>query len=251
MNDIKALSKVYLINMLSNKFVFIFNLLLPTIYFLYLNGKYWSRSQVTFDQSTNLVMSNFWAYIIIVTILNNVIIAIISQRENGSYKQLFFIVGSKWKILIAIFLVQLAVLNGELIIFNIMAMIVFHNFHISLIVAGILSATIIALPVAGISSILFLWKVKIESINLLVSVLLFGLFALSSVPESGSIINVFSLLNPVTYTVEMAFQILSLFANHMVSNQTILIWLLVTIIYGFIGWFSVSKLSVHSVIDRA
>ncbi|MGY3743524.1 hypothetical protein [Leuconostoc inhae] len=250
MNDIRALSKVYVINLLSNKFVFVFNLLLPTIYFLYQNGKYWSRPAVSFSQSTNLVISYFWAYIIMVTILNNVIVAMIAQRENGFYKQLFFIVGSKWKILIANFLVQLAVLNGELIIFNVVVMTVFHNWHISLLLAGMLSAIIVSVPVALISSLLFLLKVKIESINILVSILLFGLFALINLPKSGSISHILSLLNPLTYTVETSFQTLSLFFNHTFDYSMILIWLIVTVVYGLFGWFGTSKLSVHSIIDR-
>ncbi|WP_294976628.1 ABC transporter permease [uncultured Leuconostoc sp.] len=250
MNDVRALCKAYVINLLSNKFVFVFNLLLPTIYFLYQNGKYWSRPAVTFNQSTNLVISYFWAYIIMMTILNNVIVAMIAQRENGFYKQLFFIVGSKWKILIANFLVQLVVLNGELIIFNVVVMIVFHNWHISLLVAGMLSATVVSVPVALISSLLFLLKVKIESINILVSILLFGLFALINLPKNGSISQTLSLLNPLTYTVETSFQTLSLFFNHTFDYSMILIWLIVTVVYGLFGWFGTSKLSVHSIIDR-
>lgn len=250
MNDIKVLCKVYLINMLRNKFVFVFNLLLPTVYFIYQYGKYWFQPKGAFSQSTNLAISYFWAYIIMVTILNSVIVAIISQRENGFYKQLFFIVGSKWKILIANFLVQLMVLNGELIIFNTMVMIVFHNWHVNLIIAGMLSATIVAVPVALISSLLFLLKVKIESVNILVSLLLFGLFASLHIPKSGAIQNILPLLNPLSYIVATSSQILSLFFHHMFNYRIILIWLIVTMIYGLFGWFATSKLSVHSVMDR-
>lgn len=250
MNDIKALCQVYLINMLSNKFVFVFNLLLPTTYFLYQNGNYWSRSSVSFSQSTNLIISYFWAYIIMVTILNNVIVAMIAQRENGFYKQLFFIVGSKWKILIANFLVQLAVLNGELIIFNVVVMTIFHNWYISLVLAGMLSAMIVAVPVALMSSLLFLLKVKIESINILVSILLLGLFALINLPESGALSNVINMLNPLTYIVETSFQMMSLLLNKTFDYRMVLTWVLVTAVYGVIGWFGTSKLSVHSIIDR-
>ena len=37
MRDIVALCKVYMINILSNKFAFVYNLLLPIIYFIYKN----------------------------------------------------------------------------------------------------------------------------------------------------------------------------------------------------------------------
>lgn len=176
MNEIKALCKVYLVNTLSNKFVFLFNLVLPTIYFLYKNIRYLSQPKVAFSHQTMMVISYFWAYIIMVTLLNNVIVAIISQRENGFYKQLFFIVGSKWKILTANFLVQLVILNVELLIFNLVVIGVTHNFHISLLIAGMIATFSVAVPVTFISSLLFLLKVKIESINVLVTILLFVLF---------------------------------------------------------------------------
>ncbi|MCT4413626.1 hypothetical protein EFN48_08170 [Leuconostoc pseudomesenteroides] len=37
MRDIMALCKVYMINIMSNKFAFVYNLLLPIIYFIYKN----------------------------------------------------------------------------------------------------------------------------------------------------------------------------------------------------------------------
>ena len=39
MRDIMALCKVYMINIMSNKFAFVYNLLLPIIYFIYKNGR--------------------------------------------------------------------------------------------------------------------------------------------------------------------------------------------------------------------
>lgn len=250
MNEIKALCKVYLVNTLSNKFVFLFNLVLPTIYFLYKNIRYLSQPKVAFSHQTMMVISYFWAYIIMVTLLNNVIVAIISQRENGFYKQLFFIVGSKWKILTANFLVQLVILNVELLIFNLVVIGVTHNFHISLLIAGMIATLSVAVPVTFISSLLFLLKVKIESINVLVTILLFVLFLTINLPKSHTMGDLLSLLNPITYIVDTSYQLLLFFFNHVIQGAATVRLGIVTIIYLVIGWFAISKLTVHSIADR-
>ena len=250
MNEIKALCKVYLVNTLSNKFVFLFNLVLPTTYFLYKNIRYLSQPKVAFSHQTMMVISYFWAYIIMVTLLNNVIVAIISQRENGFYKQLFFIVGSKWKILIANFLVQLVILNGELLIFNLVVIGVTHNVHISLLIAGMIATLSVAVPVTFISSLLFLLKVKIESINVLVSILLFVLFITMNLPKSYAMGDLLTLLNPITYIVDTSYQLLSFFFNHVIQGAVTARLGIVTIIYLVIGWFAISRLTVHSIVDR-
>ena len=117
MRDIMVLCKVYMINIMSNKFAFVYNLLLPIIYFIY-NNVNLSSATNHFNTTTAEVLGNFWAYIISVTILNNVVVSLIVQREQGFYKQMLFVVGSKIKIVTAIFLVQLAIICLEISVFN-------------------------------------------------------------------------------------------------------------------------------------
>lgn len=63
-----------------------------------------------FNTTTFKVVSYFWAYIIVVTFLNNVIVSLIADRERGFYKQMLFIAGSKLKIMLSAFSVQLMVI---------------------------------------------------------------------------------------------------------------------------------------------
>ncbi|MBZ1523973.1 hypothetical protein J3336_11140 [Leuconostoc mesenteroides] len=252
MDDVKNLSSVYWVNMLSNKFVFIFNLVIPTIYFLYININSFMRDSVTFNHETFKVIGYFWAYIILVTILNNVIVGMISQRESGFYKQTFFIVGSKYKILGANFLVQLLVLNIELLIINFVVMFTAHYWSIKLLLAGIMASIVVSLPIAFAGSILFMLKIKIESINILVSILLFGLFIGMHVPNNReNLITTFtSLINPLSYITEVSYQVLLFLFNAKLYYSEIVVCLLVTLIYVLIGWYSISKLSVNAVADR-
>ncbi|MDI6666771.1 hypothetical protein QMA56_03495 [Leuconostoc falkenbergense] len=250
MRDIVALCKVYAINIMSNKFAFVYNLLLPIIYFIYRNVTL-TASTNNFSAATTETIGNFWAYIIFVTILNNVVVSLIVQREQGFYKQMLFVVGSKLKIITAVFLVQLAIICIELSIFNILVMIVVHQLSFKLLFAGLVVALLSALPVTLVGSVLLIFKIKIESVNILLGIILFGLFFIMSVPTSDSINGLVNLLNPLSFVTEMSLQVQNILFN--MGSVNVGIWiqmLIVSVFYAIIGIYSISKFSVNAIADR-
>lgn len=250
MRDIVALCKVYAINIMSNKFAFVYNLLLPIIYFIYRNVTL-TASTNNFSAATTETIGNFWAYIIFVTILNNVVVSLIVQREQGFYKQMLFVVGSKLKIITAVFLVQLAIICIELSIFNILVMIVVHQLSFKLLFAGLVVALLSALPVTLVGSVLLIFKIKIESVNILLGIILFGLFFIMSVPTSDSINGLVNLLNPLSFVTEMSLQVQNIVFN--MGSVNVGIWiqmLIVSVFYAIIGIYSISKFSVNAIADR-
>ncbi|MGO0154368.1 hypothetical protein ACTL31_02085 [Leuconostoc mesenteroides] len=250
MRDIVALCKVYMINIIDNKFAFVYNLLLPSIYFIYKNINI-SSATSHFNVATAEVIGNFWAYIIFVTILNNVVVSLIVQREQGFYKQMLFIVGSKIKILTAIFLVQFVIICVELSVFNILVMVVVHQLSFKLLFAGTVVALLSALPIALIGSILLIFKIKIESVNILLGLILFGLFFIMSVPTSYSITGMLNLFNPLSFVTEISIQVQNIVFNTGGVNTSI--WLqvlLVSLCYAGIGIYSISKFSVNAIANR-
>ncbi|QEA58206.1 hypothetical protein FGL74_00090 [Leuconostoc koreense] len=250
MRNIVALCKVYMINIIDNKFAFVYNLLLPSIFFIYKNINIPSATS-HFNVATAEVIGNFWAYIIFVTILNNVVVSLIVQREQGFYKQMLFIVGSKIKILTAIFLVQFVIICVELSIFNILVMVVVHQLSFKLLFAGTVVALLSALPIALIGSILLIFKIKIESVNILLGLILFGLFFIMSVPTSYSITGMLNLFNPLSFVTEISIQVQNIVFNTGGVNTSI--WLqvlLVSLCYAVIGIYSISKFSVNAIANR-
>lgn len=247
MRDIMALCKVYIINIMSNKFAFVYNLLLPIIYFIYKNVNLSSATN-HFNSTTAEALGNFWAYIIFVTILNNVVVSLIVQREQGFYKQMLFVVGSKIKVVTAIFLVQLAIICLEISVFNVVVMIIIHQVSFKLLLAGVAVALLSALPVTLVGSILFIFRIKIESVNILLGIILFGLFFIMSVPTSYSFTGLF---NPLSFVTEMSIQIQNMMFNIGVVSAGI--WLqmaIVSVCYAIIGIYSISKFSVYAIADR-
>lgn len=220
MREIKALCRIYFINMLSNKFVFIFNLLLPTGYFIFQNHRVIGK-KMSFNEQTLAFLSYFWAYIILVTLLNNVIVAIISQRESGFYKQLYFIVGSKWQILSSQVSVHWFILNIELLLFNVVFMSVTNHWDMRIIFAAFLVSVIVSLPIILLSSILVLLPIKIESLNVLTSVLIFGAFLFLKLPEGKLLQDVVTMFNPISYIAGTADELLLGFFHRAIASQFI------------------------------
>ncbi|WP_349546403.1 hypothetical protein, partial [Leuconostoc suionicum] len=196
-------------------------------------------------------LGNFWAYIIFVTILNNVVVSLIVQREQGFYKQILFVVGSKIKVITSIFLVQLAIICVELSIFNVMVMIVVHQISFKLLFAGVAVALLSALPLTLVGSILLLFRIKIESVNILLGIILFGLFFIMSVPTSYSFTGLLNLFNPLSFVTEMSIQTQNMIFNiGLVSAGIWLQMVIVSFCYAIIGVYSISKFSVNAIADR-
>ncbi|WP_349515028.1 hypothetical protein [Leuconostoc suionicum] len=235
---------------MSNKFAFVYNLLLPIIYFIYKNVNLSSATN-HFNATTAEALGNFWAYIIFVTILNNVVVSLIVQREQGFYKQILFVVGSKIKVITSIFLVQLAIICVELSIFNVMVMIVVHQISFKLLFAGVAVALLSALPLTLVGSILLLFRIKIESVNILLGIILFGLFFIMSVPTSYSFTGLLNLFNPLSFVTEMSIQTQNMIFNiGLVSAGIWLQMVIVSFCYAIIGVYSISKFSVNAIADR-
>lgn len=210
-----------------------------------------TASTNNFSAATTEAIGSFWAYIIFVTILNNVVVSLIVQREQGFYKQMLFVVGSKLKIITAVFLVQLAIICVELSIFNILVMIVVHQLSFKLLFAGMVVALLSALPVTLVGSVLLIFKIKIESVNILLGIILFGLFFIMSVPTSDSINGLVNLLNPLSFVTEMSLLIQNIVFN--MGSVNVGIWiqmLIVSVFYAIIGIYSISKFSVNAIADR-
>ena len=250
MKDVTTLFKVYMIDTLSNKFSFVYNLLIPIIYFIYQNRHLALQSRSHFNMTTFRVISYFWAYIIVVTILNNVIISLIAYRERGFYKQMLFIAGSKLKIMFSVFAVQLMIILLEITLFNIVVMLFMKAFSLHLMLSGLLTGLITALPIALVTSLLFMFKIRLESVTIILSLLIFGMLFFMNISNGQHLESLITLINPASYVATIGYQIQTLLIS---PTNHLIVWLglaVVTLLYVFIGKFAIAKFSPQSVITR-
>lgn len=250
MKDVTTLFKVYMIDTLSNKFAFVYNLLIPIIYFIYQSRHITLQNGNHFNTTTFKVVSYFWAYIIVVTILNNVIVSLIAYRERGFYKQMLFIAGSKLKIMCSVFAVQVMIILLEITLFNIVVMLFMKAFSLHLMLSGLLTGLITALPIALVTSLLFMFKIRLESVTIILSLLIFGMLFLMNISNGQHLESLITLINPASYVGTIGYQIQTLLIS---PTNHLIVWLslaVLTLLYAIIGKFAIAKFSPQSVITR-
>lgn len=251
MNKIKSLYKVFMLDSLDSKFVFIYNLLFPIGFFLISCSKYFFSSKNFTNETLLHSLSFFWSYIIIVTLLNMVIFPTLTQREYGYYKEFYFITGSKWIIFFANFLVQITILLFEIFLFDGIASIVFRTFNLGIIIGGVLSACLLAIPVTLASSIFLVFKIKIASISIIETVSLLLLFSITNFNSHNWVLNTILLINPVKYLSQSSYFLSMMVLGKLPNFSTILQFSVVTFLYILIGIMSFSKFSIVPIENRS
>ncbi|MGC2988153.1 hypothetical protein ACPUD1_08790, partial [Leuconostoc mesenteroides subsp. dextranicum] len=98
---------------------------------------------------------------------------------------------------------------------------------------------------------LLIFRIKIESVNILLGIILFGLFFIMSLPTSYSFTGLLNLFNPLSFVTEMSIQIQNIIFNIGVVSAGIWIQMaIVSVCYAIIGIYSISKFSVNAIADR-
>lgn len=251
MSKFLALYKVFMIDTLNNKFAFVFNLLLPTVYFLYSN---WKLIFNPVDISEKQILSGleiYWAYIIFTTILNMVIFPTVFQRESGYYKEFYFIVGSKWKIFLANIVVQATVLMLEIIIFDLIVTLIVRSWSWTFFTGGILSALLLMIPITLISSLFLAFRIKLQSISIIITITMFASFSLTSLSVHNWLGNLLLLLNPIQYLITGSHAVSSLLGGDLDGSQIITQIIIVTLIYILLGIWSLSRFDIKPILNRA
>lgn len=193
MQKILAFSKIYLLDTLQNKLAFIFNLVFPIVFFVVNNFKLVGKTDI--EQSKLISgLSIYFAYIVLVSLLNLVIIPLIAQREQGMLLEYTLISLNKAYPFLGSLILQLGVLLLELLLFDITVYLMFPNIGgmiLGLLTLRAMSAT---LPVMGILSLLLLLKIGQQSVSVIVTLLMLTCFLLLSEKP-----DIWSLLNPLQY----------------------------------------------------
>ncbi|WGN90297.1 hypothetical protein [Ligilactobacillus faecis] len=229
MKQICALSRIFFLEALSNKFVLIFNLILPVGIFLANNTQGLPRNlneALLIEQ-----LSLYWGYIILVTIFNSIILNVVAQKERGIYLEYTLISRSKYQVFIALVLVQLGTIFTELLLFNSIALFIFPTLRYLKLLEITFLGTFLAVPVIGILSLLLLLKTNERTFSVIEIILIFTLFLLDDVKGRSEFI---SLLNPLNYLRQI-----------LILHGSWSDFLLVTFIYLITGWMSLVKFDVR------
>ncbi|WP_126322016.1 hypothetical protein [Companilactobacillus musae] len=219
---------------LKEKIVFFYTLVIPII-IVFLNNQS--------DFKDVGVLYIYWSYIVVTSILNGFMSSIVQLRENGSLKTLTYMVGSKSTIITASVFVQMIIIQVEILIFNLVVNFMVIQIPLMTYVYGILMTFITTIFATVTLSVMFLFKVKQGTFNVLINIfLLLGIGLLGFRP--GGIWNyLFTLINPFQF-------VLALYS--MPKNSILLNYLVMgfAVIYLGMGYWNLHNISIKSQLSR-
>ncbi|KRL01211.1 hypothetical protein [Liquorilactobacillus capillatus] len=197
------------------------------------------------------VAQPYWAYVIFIALLNTVVITTVTQREVGYYKEFYFIVGSKWLIFIANFIVQTIFILCEVLAFSIVVMLALHSWYSSILISGFLTVLLAVLPVTMFLSILFIFRIKQQSLSIIGTFLIFVLFYLATLRGGTWLAQIVLLLNPYKFILVLSEQLTNVLTKtnlNLVSISQLLVMAGIFCILGLIGF---SRFDIRPILERA
>ena len=215
---------------MKERIVFFYTLVIPFI-MLFINR--------TEDFQDNEALYVYWSYIVVITLLNGFLMQVIHLRESGSLKTLTYMTGSKTSIILAVFLVQLLMIQSEIILFNLVVTLLVTHVSGLTILYGFLTSFLAATLCTAMLSGLMILKIKRTNFNLMINLFLLIGIILLGIRPSGVLNYWLTVFNP--------FQLIyGLYFLPMASGTFKILVASCTIIYLFIGIMILHKLSVKS-----
>lgn len=187
------------------------------------------------------VISMFWAYIIIISLLNGVGLQLARLREDNLLKTYTLIAGSKIPIVLGTIITQVCFIVVCIIVFNI-GISLLSSAHLIAIIWVPILATFLLIPFSMMSILLAIFPIQTKNISTLLNIGVSILFIMS-INGSLPFNSYFLAINPM-YLVSSICQ--SLINGEMISIAA----LSVVIIQLIIGIIAINKLSLVSNIQR-
>ncbi|AMV69581.1 Hypothetical protein ADU73_1183 [Pediococcus damnosus] len=244
LHKIMVLAHFYLKMNLREKTVFIYTLGFPTAYFMI------SQSKLIFAQthqsSTDIInlLFEFWAYILICSILNGVTDAMVSGRENNLLKTFTYLTGNKKIFFFAHLITQLVLTLGEILLFTLAAMLLMHSFNFIILLISIFYTSIGVFTLGIFANLLLLFHIKVQTYNVLANGTIFAALLLSAVHPGAHFLHFLIDFFPLNYATDILNVILMSFHQENVDPFVLLTVLIVTISYLSIGFLSLNHASI-------
>lgn len=220
-----------------NKIVVIYTLIFPII-FLLLNRN-------NFLNNHNLIYG-FWAYIVVIGVLNGIVAGTINMRESNFFKMFSYIAKSKELVFFANLIAQVIFLEMELFIFNLFVIVIGGGFIWQKILYCFLISLVI-IPLCAINLSFFLViKMKNNTYNALLNAYMFVIMFTAFLNINDFISWLIILVNPIAYITRV--YVLFNSNNFQLLDLVILIGL--GVVYLLIGIFSIKKMPISGITSR-
>ncbi len=167
MKKIRALMRFDLEDLLDNRLAFVYAVIFPLLFFAMSNWKNIMAQQTYGTGKLIILLTPYLAYVVLSNALNSVVLMVFSRREMGFLKMYYFIVERRSYLMLAPEILYYFISLIECLGFTLLAMVVFHNLSLLLLLEVLLIISIIYFPTCGILSILYLLPIRQASMTAL------------------------------------------------------------------------------------
>lgn len=245
MRKIRALTKIFVLNAMDFKAMFILTLILPVI-FMYWNNYNLIGKEISASHFYTLFFG-YSAFISVMHVVSGNNIGLLYYRENGILKMFKYITGSKYTVILSNFIAQYFTLLISMLIFTVICSVSFKvDTFLICIIISLINFIFIVIP----TSIFFLWipllNSRPENISPFVTIFIIILTAIANMNINSYLL----LLNPIYLYSAFSSIILNILKNKQIDNTMLIICIVTILIYIVIGLFCSKKIDINSKSSR-
>ncbi|EEI24910.1 hypothetical protein B2D45_10365 [Lactobacillus hilgardii] len=234
---------------LEDKVVFLYTLVFPAAYFLVMSWNDFAAGRTTSNTDMVNNLFGFWSYIVIVGVLNQITITMFQMRENNFLKMYTFISGDKRLIYYANLIPQMVILQIEVALFDLLAIIVYRPSTRVLSLIGVCwLLNFVLIPIISFfTSIILVLPIKSKTLTIYLTGYIFATLSLGAVYFKSPVLNTMvTIINPVDFQQNTY----SLFAYQPHIVFIVLLLTIVGVAYIILGNVIISKMSLTSRTNR-
>lgn len=247
---LKILGKFELQQTWDDKTILFYTLLCPAVFFLIMDISSKGHPFGLHNVASQLL--GYWAYIILVGVLNGFQFGLIGMRESNFLKMFTIIAGDKRLIFYSNLLVQIIFIQLEMLLFDAIVLLL-NPASLSLIpmmVGGFLLNFVLIPVVAGFTNFILLLPIKVNLASLLMTgYILLGMAIINLPYQLNSLLGMtLTVINPCSYMVQFYSTGLSLMGQFTLANVEFLS--LVAVLYLMFSVYSIHHMKLQSYTSR-
>jgi len=247
---LKILGKFELRQTWDDKTILFYTVLCPALFFLITDISSKGHPFGVHNVASQLL--GYWAYIILVGVLNGFQFGLIGMRESNFLKMFTVIAGDKRLIFYSNLLVQVVFIQLEMILFDVIVLILNSASFalVPMMVGGFLLNFILIPVVAGFTSFVLLLPIKVNLASLLMTGYILLAMAIINLPyQADSLLGVvLTVFNPCSYMIQFYSTGLSLLGQLTVANVGLLS--VVALVYVGLGTYPIRHMKLQSYTSR-
>ncbi|GEO79629.1 transport protein [Companilactobacillus mindensis DSM 14500] len=229
-----AMFKLQLRIALKENLIYFYTLIIP-ILMVFIN------KNNDFQDNESLYL--YWSYIVVTTVLNGFLLRIIKLRENGLLKILTYMTGSKFSVLLAIFLVQLLSIQLQILFFNLIVALFITKVSLITWCYGFLTSFLAIFLCTAMLSGLLILRVKFFSFMIVINLFLWTGLVLLGLRPKGILHYFLTVFNPFQL-------ILGLYSLPYATLWFVVLEASCTLLYFVMGYFIFEHFSIQKHLER-